>query len=121
MGENSQLVRKPPVCSAPAAVPVSHTGTNSESKAKSKGVLYGIAFGGARQRLLGLQGLSSTARQEENLYADLDNYMAEPTIATPPDEEPDHFDVLKWWSANGARFPRLARMAKHFVCVPLGD
>ena len=43
--------------------------------------------------------------------AEVDNYMRDnpPELTTNP---------LQWWKTNQARFPRLAKLARRYLCIP---
>ena len=45
---------------------------------------------------------------------EVSRYLKEPILSMDDNE----VDALKWWRKNGARFPKLAKIARDFLSVP---
>ena len=57
-----------------------------------------------------LLGAHYTAQCESGIEAELQNFLREappPLDCTPTD----------WWKVNGIRFPRLAKLARRYLCI----
>ncbi|CAE7119567.1 unnamed protein product [Rhizoctonia solani] len=48
-------------------------------------------------------------QEPTSLAREIHEYLAEPTTTTEP---------LEWWSKHQSRFPRLAAMARDYLCIP---
>ncbi|XP_031273550.1 zinc finger BED domain-containing protein DAYSLEEPER-like [Pistacia vera] len=65
---------------------------------------------------LGMPGSTSSNDAEDGKLekSELERYLEEPKFRSVGD-----FDILTWWRANTPKFPKLAKMARDFLAIPV--